>query len=758
MNGTIPVLALSAGVAAALAAAAEGVDLNALLCTTEGWKCDERYASISLQTKHVRGKGPGLLFEYIRESKPLFDHKGRFNNAAYRPRAAKTLPDTDLSGCTQLSFWVYVEGNAEEAFQLGFGSQRPFRLSCRRGEWFHARWYLHEAPADLGRITRVFFAGVNQGSAPGDPDRARIYLSDFRLSATTPALPRAGWAPDPSEIILAYTGAYPGEAVVAVVAAQHAGRPYQLTGNGVQQAGQVSAAKRSARTEFADIAVRAPATPGEYRLAIEDGPSTTLAVTEHPYAEATGKALRLIRAQRCGCASELHGPCHLDDAIRSDTGEPVDVSGGWHDEGVSQYTHLTARTTANLARWRRRHTRRRRLESDADADDPLLAEIEWGVRALLKYDLGNGVHYHSLVAPYWYHTDNQPGSGDERKIKVFHPHQLSCWWRAGALALAAGVCREPLRSQARALAERYWGLHKQVKELYNAEEQKRWESDREDLRITAARLGASVELFRLTGGKEYADDAVNTANKLLTFQEREPAGEDGFRGYFRKRLGSPDPYAGINGKSLDVPGRALAELLMVLPEHPDAPRWREALQLYAEGTLKPLARLNLPYGCVGAGPFREPQTTLFPGEKAGAMVVYPLHLVSRRRKEKELLRLELSRSQPNMAAQLGALGKALNDPELTRMAGAAVRFMLGANQFHVSMMRNFGKRWPENAQLPDVPGSIVGWLGITSEGLPFLDPQGAGRLEGPDRFVVKEGNTAMCSYLLDACSYLDGNR
>jgi len=99
------------------------------------------------------------------------------------------------------------------------------------------------------------------------------------------------------------------------------------------------------------------------------------------------------------------------------------------------------------------------------------------------------------------------------------------------------------------------------------------------------------------------------------------------------------------------------------------------------------------------------------------------------------------------------MGRALGDSELISMARAAIRFVLGANPWHTSAMRHFGRRWPQNAQLPNVPGMIVGWMGVTSGGLPFLDPVGAGRLEGPDLFVVKEGNTAMCAYLLEACSY-----
>lgn len=741
----------------AVAGAAETRDVNAFLCEPDGWVYNRRYVSISRQAEHVHGEGTGLLFEYTRDSADLFDGKRTFQNAAYRPSARKELDGLSIAGYGRFSFWIYIEGNAEEAVQLGFGSQRPFRLSCRRGEWFHARWNLRDLPTDPATATFISFAGVNQGTAPGDSKRARVFLSDFRLEKGDAEL-RAGWAPDPAEIVLPYTGFAPEEEVTALVAAEHSGKLFSLGATGPVTTGRVSGPQRGARAEVAEVRLTAPRIPGDYRLQIEGGPGALLRVCDHPYGDAIRNALRAIRAQRCGCRSELHAACHLDDAVRADTGQVVDVSGGWHDEGVSQYTHLTARTTAGLARYWRSQRRHAKARGEAGQHGGnLLDEVTWGLRSVLKYDLGDGHHYHGLVAPYWYHTDNERGTGDERRVNVFHPHQLSCWWRAEALALAAGACGDPLRSQARELAESYWSAKDRVARVYTEEERRKWENDANNLRVTAARVMASLELFRLTGEQRFADDAATTAGHLLRFQEREAKGETALVGYFYKNLGQPSPYTGVNGKSLDVPGRALAELLLALPDHAQASQWRDALQLYADGTLKPLARLNAPFGCVGTGPYEKPVTALFPGEQRGDLLVYPFCIVGRTRQEQEIIRVSLARPQLGAAVQLAAAGRALSDPELVRMAHEAVRFLLGANPSHVSFMRHFGERWPEHAQLPNVPGMIVGWMGVTKDGLPFFDPRGAGRLEGPDRFVVKEGNTAMCAYLLDVCSYLEAS-
>ena len=46
------------------------------------------------------------------------------------------------------------------------------------------------------------------------------------------------------------------------------------------------------------------------------------------------KAFNFYPSKRCGVAlPNVHPACHLDDARRRDTGEYIDMTGGWHDAG-----------------------------------------------------------------------------------------------------------------------------------------------------------------------------------------------------------------------------------------------------------------------------------------------------------------------------------------------------------------------------------------------------------------------------------------
>ena len=736
-------------------------DINSLLCDPDGWECDERFVSISSQTLHVRGERPGLLFRYTRRSRDLWTAAGEFDPLAYRPHAVKQVPPLNLTGYSELSFWVYVEGNAEEAFRIGF-TGIVLRTSLRRNEWIHLRWdFAEDERIDLTNITSFFIQGINQGAPPSDPQEARVYLSDFRL---TKALARhiVGWAPDPEQIVLSYCAHHPGEPVTALVAASHAGKRFSYTGPGPVGQGQVSGLKTSQRTEYAEIRFRAPDTPGKWQLTVEGGPSTTLIVDEFPYDEAVGKALTAVRAQRCGCASELHGPCHQDDAIRQDTGLTVDVAGGWHDEGASQYVRGTLLTTLALARYRRSHKRAYRLGLSPGAGDDLLAEVEWGARTLLKYEVEPGLFLRGWVRPFYCYTDNQRGTDDDRRITVHHLTPFYFWSTIETLALCSSVLEEPLKTRTRDLAERLWEQGTRTGEVLDDEELAYWRKVEGMLQARGAELAAAVAMHRLTGEASYVDAAVRTADSLLEMQDDSPPGDDALYGFFYRDSSRQVPYNGAgNSRSKDMPGRPLADLLKALPDHDDTPHWREALRRYAEGTLKPLARFNSPYGALAAGPFIKPLTDapqVTMGKQMGDMWVYPIQFSVQRRREARSVALGSWETVAMLgtAAAMASIGQALPDDELTAMVHGVVRYILGANPFHVSYMRHFGGRWPEYAQMPNVAGMTLMFLGFTYDGRPYYNPYGTCANRGHPRFYVqREGTTYTAAALLEPCSYLE---
>lgn len=732
------------------------LSLDGILCNPKRWKYDGQYVSIVGQGQYVRGSGKkGILFSHVRSSECLNAASGGINNAAYRPYAEIAFPRMDWSGFNRLSFWIYVEGNAEELFYIGLTRRLPYRVECHRGRWFHARWDygVEQELNTLRNVTRIYIGGVNQGTPPGDPGRAKFYLSDFKLEKVDYGH-YEGWTPDPKEVVLAYTGYYPDEPVQALLAPEHAGKPFVLDGCPFLKGGNVSSVKQTDRTAYTSIDLPAMKKPGHYTLAVKNGPATEFAVSDYPYDDAVLKGLYALDQWRCGIKTAYHGACHLDDGVCEDTGKHYDVSGGWHDEGVCKAPAWTLEITAYLATLRRTIARRKR-QAAGKLLKALDTQIEWGARTIPKYELSPGRYAFRFSRPNWYHTDNQPNTKDDRKLDIRElasnfPVKLY-WQFVHSYALTAQAVKDrELRDRLASAAKRAW----QYRDQMNANYPDHYKA----LKIVALHLSASIEMYRLTGEREYADDAVRTGNYLVTFQTADPRHPDGLYGYFRSTVDTDSaPFCGTpGGHDNDAPGIALADLVKAFPKHRDAQHWRAALRSYAEGTLKRLARFNRPYGYVASGPHRKPLDDMIPSVKVGDMHVYSLYFKfhTRPRDGRQMYHIQDAEYLEDITTQLAAIGAVLGDRELVSMAHANLRYLFGVNPFHLSVMRDFGARYVTDAQMPCVPGFMVMSTGLSDKGVPFFLQHGSCRhLAGP--FAHREGTTHCISRLARACAYLE---
>jgi hypothetical protein len=78
-------------------------------------------------------------------------------------------------------------------------------------------------------------------------------------------------------------------------------------------------------------------TPGHYEVAFDDAngqvKSPSFAIGPDAYAGVPAKLLEFMRLQRCGDNPVTGEKCHQHDAFDADTGEELDMVGGWHDAG-----------------------------------------------------------------------------------------------------------------------------------------------------------------------------------------------------------------------------------------------------------------------------------------------------------------------------------------------------------------------------------------------------------------------------------------
>ncbi len=84
-------------------------------------------------------------------------------------------------------------------------------------------------------------------------------------------------------------------------------------------------------------------TPGRYRVECGGTRSPEFAIGTDAYAAVPGKLLGFLRLQRCGRNPVTGEKCHQEDAIDTETGRRLDLTGGWHD-AADRIKHMITTT------------------------------------------------------------------------------------------------------------------------------------------------------------------------------------------------------------------------------------------------------------------------------------------------------------------------------------------------------------------------------------------------------------------------------
>lgn len=84
-------------------------------------------------------------------------------------------------------------------------------------------------------------------------------------------------------------------------------------------------------------------TPGRYTLQAAGAESPPIRIGEDVYTAPAAALLEFMRLQRCGRNPVTHEPCHQHDALDSETGQPCDLIGGWHD-AADRIKHMITTT------------------------------------------------------------------------------------------------------------------------------------------------------------------------------------------------------------------------------------------------------------------------------------------------------------------------------------------------------------------------------------------------------------------------------
>ncbi|MGN6626991.1 MAG: glycoside hydrolase family 9 protein, partial [Tepidisphaeraceae bacterium] len=305
-------------------------------------------------------------------------------------------------------------------------------------------------------------------------------------------------------------------------------------------------------------------TPGTYQLRCGSAVSAPFAIGTDIYLGLCRNMLRYFQKQRCGdSGTGYNSPCHLDDGIRDDTGQRVNVTGGWHDAcDVRKWVSATIYGMIGLARVLQ-------LDGHHQLDRAaFLDELRWGNRYFLAMQEPAGYVMDWCGGDTGNHfTDNRPNTSDDRRIRTAACEQPAQYQFILAQALAAEAFRGAMPEEAdRCVAAARRCLA--------------WcEGQRRNHAMThAAAVSAMLALYHTTSNKRLLPMIDKHLALLIELQAGGTAkGPDGF---FFRDASRTEPLRDISDGNL--PLIALSEAVLAFPDHPDANHRRAALRRHVD--------------------------------------------------------------------------------------------------------------------------------------------------------------------------------
>ena len=445
---------------------------------------------------------------------------------------------------------------------------------------------------------------------------------------------------------------------------------------------------------------------GMYQVTIAGERSVPFFVRQDVWRRTLPNAFHFYPSKRCGVAvPNVHPACHLDDARRRDNGEYVDMTGGWHDAGDLRKWMVSALLSGTALS----HMVRNLGESwnlDGSGLKPVLDEIKWGNRYWHKMQDADGRVFNDVAGwvngdnsdNHW--TDNVRGTADDRYINPAKPNGVQAEFTT-VQALLAQIYRD---------SDPGYGQQCLAAAL------KCWNANRPD--GDAINLGwwtlAAAELFRASRDRKWADEMAALAARLLALQNREYAGNQKIvRGFWRTSEQNPAPLTShfLPG----IPAISLMQAERVLPDHPEARKWRDAVRLYLDEYILPMTSRNafhiMPFGLYNGSPSEEVYRPL------GGDLTYRYFMPVARGSH------GLTSHFESHAAMLAMAGNAFQSKPYTELAYRQLEWVMGCNPFGACLMTGEGMRnpYPHSRYEGLTIGAIMNGFGGNENDEPIMD-------------------------------------
>ena len=509
------------------------------------------------------------------------------------------FPDCPGTYVNWIELRIFNDGT--EKLPALFAQEGETSLILRNHEWNQVVWEIDNVARD--KVTALEISYYLSGNEPEAADTATYYLDQLELQKVEPEYIE-GWAVWPGRISYSQEGYEPGAVKTAIVSGLPANR-FSL----IDQATGETVLSKPVKVDTTHLGIfqvmdfSELRRPGNYILEAGDNKTEPFPVGNNTWRESILKALNFFHEERCGYPIPgRHGVCHRDWICREGDKSMV-VNGGWHDagdltQGITN-TGEAAYAMFSLA------DKLKSLDQDKELCNRLMEEAQWGLDWIMKTSFRDGYRYSGSANSR--KTDGIVGTNDDISVEARN-NPADHFIASAAEGIAARALKDidpRLAAFSVVMAEEDWNFAVDKMDLENIPDPSQhfrgtFDSNNVTHELASEGIIASLELWKVTGNKNYIDKAIQWARVIIDSQQRALTDWNiPMAGFF---------YTGPDKKYLlhyvhrgheQEPIVALAGLCRALPDHPDWMKWYSAVSLYSE-YLKAISRYTEPYNVMPA--------------------------------------------------------------------------------------------------------------------------------------------------------------
>ena len=656
--------------------------------------------------------------------------------------AIRKFPSEDWSHYNRISIWVYPDVIGAPAISASlvlhnegthvlpdrYNEGRHESIILTNHEWNHVVWEI--APLSRDKVTELEFAYSLPKMFPDPGDQTILYIDQLELQ-TVDADHVEGWDVAPEKIAFSHAG-YPAGATKTAMASGLEAREFSVIegGSGKVVLTKQVEQKKTPLGNYQVLDFSELQTPGKYLLRAGDVSTRPFEIGQEAWRESIWKAINFMYSERCGTVIPgIHGICHMDDySIHGD--KRIIVNGGYHDAGDLSATGNTpgmAYALFSLAE------RLGQQDEDPELRARLIEEGKWGLRWVLKTSFGDGYRTTGQLISYW--TNGIIGDADDRTGQAVNNPEWN--FRVAAVeALAARLLKDSdpeLAIRSLRTSDLDWSYA--VEGLKNAAPLSEVYGAQDELERISFGAIASVDLYKATSDRRYADEAFKLADQILASQEQtlQPWSIP-MTGYFYTSPKRENLFHRFHIGQEEEPIVALVHLCETFPNHADWMKWYSGIVLHSKYYQQVAAKVDEPYNVLPAAVYKESEVRLLPQSKDWT----PLRAADRDAYIEQVHRgvplggefylrrfpvwfdfrgnssVLLSESKA-----LSAAGQLRGDLAAEDLAQQQAEWLLGRNPFSASIMYGEGYDWTPLYSVRS--GQMVGALPVGIETKEFND-------------------------------------